>query len=328
MMKLKGWLFAGSLLFAGSSLSALAAPPGELLDQAQANQLVHRVTEAPKTLTFQGIYIQQRHNFMQSYRVFHQGGGGSDVERRESLDGPQLEYLRHGDLISVFTPDARPVTLDRRHTSKMFPRQFPDQADELLGNYQIRKIGRERVAGLDADIYDFEPRDRYRFPHRYWIDTGSGLMLKTVMYGARREVTEVFSFSQINIGGALDKRLLKPVNPVRPVVLEQLPQTPVADPHWQINDLPPGFRLFRQLKRNLPGKNKPVLHYLYGDGLVTVSVFIEPIDPRMPQGLTQQNGISLYSRQTGGYMVTALGEVPPDTVQAFSQAFSPRGGDK
>ncbi|GHD58733.1 MucB/RseB C-terminal domain-containing protein [Jeongeupia chitinilytica] len=328
MMKLKGWLFAGSLLFAGSSLSALAAPPGELLDQAQASQLVNRVTEAPKSLTFQGIYIQQRHNFMQSYRVFHQGGGGADVERRESLDGPQLEYLRHGDLISVFTPDSRPVTLDRRHTSKMFPRQFPDHAEELLGNYQIRRIGRERVAGLDADIYDFEPRDRFRFPHRYWIDSGSGLMLKTVMYGPRREVTEIFAFSQINIGGALDKRLLKPVNPVRPVVLEQLPQAPVADPQWQIDDLPPGFKLFRQLKRNLPGKNKPVLHYLYGDGLVTVSVFIEPIDARMPQGLTQQNGISLFCRHVGNYMITALGEVPPETVQAFSQAFSPRSGDK
>ncbi|BCL75003.1 sigma E factor regulatory protein [Jeongeupia sp. HS-3] len=324
MMTLKGWLFAGSLLFVGSSLSALAAPPGELLDQSQASQLVNRVADAPKTLTFQGIYIQQRHSFMQSYRVFHQGGGGADIERRESLDGPQLEYLRHGDQISVFTPGSRPVTVDRRHTSKMFPRQFPDPAEELLVNYQIRKIGRERVAGLEADIYDFEPRDRYRYPHRYWIDAASGLMLKTVMYGARREVTEVFSFSQINIGGALDKRLLKPVNPVRPVVLEQMPQPLVADPHWEVHDLPPGFKLFRQLKRNLPGKHKPVLHYLYADGLVTVSVFVEPIDPRMPQGLTHQNGISLFSRQVGQYMITALGEVPAETVQAFSQGFSLR----
>jgi sigma-E factor negative regulatory protein RseB len=67
----------------------------------------------------------------------------------------------------------------------------------------------------------------------------------------------------------------------------------------------------------------PVAHLVFSDGLVAVSVFVEPM-PQAPQpvGLSQQGGINVYSRQLNDHLVTVLGETPGATVRqiAFSVA--------
>ena len=76
-------------------------------------------------------------------------------------------------------------------------------------------------------------------------------------------------------------------------------------------------------RRTLRGKVGPVAHIVYSDGLVAVSVFVEPM-PQAPQsiGLSQQGGINTYSRQLDDHLVTVLGETPGTTVRqiAFSVA--------
>ncbi|MDR3428327.1 MULTISPECIES: MucB/RseB C-terminal domain-containing protein [Silvimonas] len=327
MMKTKGWILAGSLFLAGQRLLAASLVPNELLSQQDATQLVARVANAAKTVSFQGVYVHQHGDNMEAFRVIHEAASGNDIERRESLDGPPREFFRQGNQVSLYLPGGQVFPIDRRQSSKLFPRQFPDDADHVLVNYQVRFVGQERVAGQDANIYDFEPRDKLRYPHRYWVHPETGLMLKSVMLGIRREPVEVFAFSQVQIGGPIDRRLLKPTYPVKPAPVDDS-NGPVAlpkDTGWDIHNLPNGFRLLKVGQRPMTGKPKPVIHHLYGDGLVTLSVFIEPFDASAPLGIAQQAGITVFARQAGPYLLTVLGEVPPETVQAFSYAYTPKG---
>lgn len=327
MMKTKGWILAGSLLLAGHRLLAATPSTNDFMSQQEATQLVARVANAARVVTFQGVYVHQHGDNMESFRVVHEAGGGVDIERRESLDGPPREFLRQGNQISLYLPGGQVFPIDRRQSSKLFPRQLPEEPEHVLSNYQVRPAGQERIAGINTDIYDFEPKDKLRYQHRYWVDHETGLMIKSMMLGTRHEPVEVFAFSQIQIGGALDKRLLKPVHPVKPAPLDDNPGTTALpkDPAWDIHGLPGGFRLLKVSQRPMVGKTKPVIHHLYSDGLVTVSVFIEPFDQTAPLGIAQQAGISVFARQAGPYLLTVLGEVPVDTVQAFSYGYTPKG---
>ncbi|UXY13766.1 MucB/RseB C-terminal domain-containing protein [Chitiniphilus purpureus] len=321
------WLLAGGMWL--SSVSLLAGGPASSapLSNAEAGQLVQRVADAARLNSYHGIYVHQYGDRFETVRVVHLADGARDIERRETLDGPPLEMLREGDKVGLYLPeDAYPASVDRRLMSKLFPRQWPEQAQQLLAGYQIRRAGHARVAGVPADIYEFEPRDRFRYPHRYWVHPESGLMLKSMMIGPRNEPIELFTFSQIQIGGTIDRKLLKPNRPLRTLPLESGEGEAIRpqDPEWEVRSLPPGFRLVKT-KRSAWAKGRLVTHHLYSDGLVTVSAFIEPL-PRAnaAPSLAQQGGISFFSRQLGTYLLTVVGEVPTETVQLLSNAYTLR----
>ena len=80
---------------------------------------------------------------------------------------------------------------------------------------------------------------------------------------------------------------------------------------WVVKDLPPGFSKVVEGYRTLRGKSDKVAHLVFSDGLVAVSVFVEPT-PATPQpvGLSQQGGVNVYSRPLNEHLVTVLGEAP------------------
>jgi sigma-E factor negative regulatory protein RseB len=99
-----------------------------------------------------------------------------------------------------------------------------------------------------------------------------------------------------------------------------------ADTGWQVKDPPPGFTKLVEGYRTLRGKPR-VAHLVYSDGLVAVSVFVEPM-PQAPQpiGATpQQDGVNQFRRQLSDHLVTVLGETPGATVRqiAFSVTARP-----
>jgi sigma-E factor negative regulatory protein RseB len=73
--------------------------------------------------------------------------------------------------------------------------------------------------------------------------------------------------------------------------------------------------------RTLRGKPSPVAHIVYSDGLVAVSVFIEPMTVTQTQvGLTQAGGLNVFSTKNDAFLVTVLGEAPPATVRQIAQS--------
>lgn len=318
-MMLRRNLFVWLMLLAGSAGAA------ERLSDAEALKLLERIAKAPTVTSFQGVYVQQHGEHIESVGICHVVEGGVVSERREMLDGPPREMVRHGDQISVYYPEGtRLKSFDPRSNGRLFPRLLPDNPAEVLLNYSLRRSGRERVAGMDAEMIDLEPRDRLRYPHRLWTHVETGLLLKAATLGFKREVFDLYAFSQIQIGNHIDRNLLKPVHPVRPLVLESTAVSAVPNPsQWDTKAIPAGFRMIQQTQRAMPGRSQPVLHHLYSDGIVTLSVFVEPISANASVGAMRQGVLAIYGRQEGSYRVTALGEVPSETVELFAKAYRP-----
>jgi sigma-E factor negative regulatory protein RseB len=86
--------------------------------------------------------------------------------------------------------------------------------------------------------------------------------------------------------------------------------------------------------QTIGGATVPASHLVYSDGLATVSVFVEappgdapgadsgpsaPAEPPM-QGLARVGSGFAFSTVVQGHQVTAVGEVPAQTVQFIAQS--------
>ena len=88
--------------------------------------------------------------------------------------------------------------------------------------------------------------------------------------------------------------------------------------------MPPGFVKIVEGFRHLRG-TREVAHLVYSDGLVAVSVFVEPVGgARHPIGLSTQGGINVYIRQLDENLVTVLGEAPAVTVRQIANSVARR----
>src|SRR5262249_11103428 len=78
----------------------------------------------------------------------------------------------------------------------------------------------------------------------------------------------------------------------------------------------------------MPGSDDPVAHLVYSDGLATVSVFVErrvlqapaALSPPPAPGVAQVGSSSAFSTVREGSKVTAVGEVPPETVKSIANS--------
>jgi len=95
-----------------------------------------------------------------------------------------------------------------------------------------------------------------------------------------------------------------------------------ADSRWQVTQVPDGFLLtdygWHQLSADDPG----VEHWVYSDGLASVSVYIEKSlkDNEAYSGVSYRGALNAYGTMVGGYYVTVVGEVPRHTVELIGKS--------
>jgi sigma-E factor negative regulatory protein RseB len=292
-----------------------------------AMQWLQRAAEAARTLDYAGTVSNQHGMRIETVRLAHFYDAGVEYENLTSLDGPAREVIRLNDQMRCYYSDEKVVRVGPRVLHNVFPSLLPQQVATLLEHYVFRKMEAARVAGRDTQAYVFEPRDAMRYGHKFWADIGSGLLLKARLINENNEPVEQFAFTDIQIGGRLDRSLFKTSFPPTPSGWREF-ETPGGDasPHetgWVVKDLPPGFSKVVEGYRTWRGKPDKVAHLVFSDGLVAISVFVEPT-PQTPLtlGLSQQGGVNVYRRPLNEHMVTVLGEAPGSTVRQIAYSVS------
>ena len=97
-------------------------------------------------------------------------------------------------------------------------------------------------------------------------------------------------------------------------------ETATVDTGWTIAKPPAGFQKVAELKRTLPGREKPVSQIVLTDGVASVSVFVEPAAAsRAAESSSEDGTTSFYARPMGEQLVTVLGEVPLSTAQLVAR---------
>ncbi|HCA27422.1 MAG TPA: transcriptional regulator [Betaproteobacteria bacterium] len=303
----------------------------DMTPQAAGLNWLHRIATAAHRLNYTGIFVYQHGSHVEASRITHLLDASGEYEKLEALDGTPREIIRSNNQVFCYLPGKNAVIVEKRRTVKPFPALLPKQLSDLSANYAVKLGGVERVAGYDCRVIFLSPRDHYRYAHTLWAEAHSGLLLKANMRDGKNRLVDQFAFTQVTIGGPIDKAIFNP-KPAAGAQVWKLPaavndQPAAGGGEWAITGLPPGFIKVLDVMRRMPGKRQPVRHIAYSDGLVAVSVFIAPENKHanLRQGLSRQGVINIDSRMLARHQVTVLGEVPVATIEkiAGSIAYEP-----
>ncbi|NIF81057.1 sugar dehydratase [Paraburkholderia sp. Cy-641] len=326
--RLPAFLFCAAVLL--SATPRVFAQDDPAAARRSAAELLDRIHQAAQQQNYEGAFVYQRGNFVQTSRIAHYSThADGEFEQLESLDGKPRKMLRHNDDMFTFVPERHLVVVEKRQNRDSFPALLAVDGEQVLSVYEPKMLADDRVAGVDSLVMELDPKDAYRFAYKLWADRKTGLLLRAQTLDPSGQVLEQLSFSQVRIGVPVDKAGI--VNGIRnlagwTVVRPPVEPVDMAAQGWQIMPSVPGFHMIRQLRRPMASREAgqppiPVDQAVFSDGLAAISVFVEPVENNSRKEGTGNSGAThvLVKRQ-GNFWITLLGEVPQTTLQQFASA--------
>jgi sigma-E factor negative regulatory protein RseB len=278
---------------------------------------------------YAGVFVHEHTGESETLRVIHRVDGEGVAERLQSMDGSGREFIRRGNQLICYLPDQRTVLVEHSPDAAVLLRGLPRVEAGSASQYDFREVARARVSGRNARVIAIAPLDQMRYGYRVWIDESTAMPLKTQLRDSRGDVLEQIVFTSLNMMSHISRADLEPAVDARGYRWIRRDADPVdaraPSVSWESAAMPPGFRMTASARQMLPVG--PVEHLVFSDGLASVSVFVEPYRDEagsdthaVREDEVAIGASSAYSVTMRGYRVTAVGEVPADTVRVIAQA--------
>ena len=305
---------------------------------------LQRMNKALATRNYDGTFFHVSGGRIESMRIVHRVRAGRVTERLQSLDGSGREFVRANDELTCYLPDQHTVLVEPQQNRGPFLGALPQFDATVSDFYHIEALPEAHIMGRPARVIAVNPKDQFRFGYRLWLDEKTAMPLKTQLCDSHGQVIEQIYFARLEMPENIPDSDLAPT--VHTDGMRWVRQGPSIDnasgalAAYRASQLPPGFRLTVQGAQTLGGATAPASHLVYSDGLATVSVFVEEqgsSDPSVPaaadspaqppmQGLARVGSGYAFSTVVQGHQVTAVGEVPAQTVEFIAHSVKIYGG--
>jgi sigma-E factor negative regulatory protein RseB len=311
------WLLAMSLM-----LPALASAEGE------AYHWLERMNRALHTLDYEGRFVYLHGQALEAMYLAHTVRDGNEREHLVSLTGNAREVIRDNNSVICIVPSGDATKVDKRPAGRRFSPIQPIRPDQLTRFYHLELGGVERVAGREARALTITPADDLRYGYRLLLDSEHHLPLAVSTFNKEGQQISRILFTELKVGedvtapspdlAAQDEmtRTVQPRNELQP--------TP---PRWSFTDLPPGFELSMHRRRLMGPDDHEVEHFVFSDGLATVSVYVEeaPLGEGF-DGVSQMGSVTAIGRRLNEHLATAVGEAPRRTLERILAGIRPEHG--
>lgn len=231
-----------------------------------------------------------------------------------------MEFLRSGDEVHCILPNKRAVLIDSWESESMLFTSMPASSERFADAYSMHVKSSGRVAGRPTTMLSIEPDDGLRFTHRLWLDTETGMPLRTQIVDGNDTVLSEIRFATIDFDVDLELPDFETDHDIADYrwIERRKSVSQAVDTDWDSDALPVGFERVSVHDEVLRGSDKPATHILYSDGLSNVSVFIEPAAGRSSTTRSRIGGANSFSTTRSGYRITAVGEVPVETAERIA----------
>ena len=291
-----------------------------------AEQWLGRMSQALASTSYSGEFVCESAGRSEKLRILHRVRDGQVSERLVSLSGRGRELVRMDDEVVVYLPDQKLAIIERQSGRGQLLGVLSRFSGPGNPWYEVREIGRESALLGPATVVVVRPADSYRFGYRIWIDVATGMPVRSELHDPAGRVIERLVFTSLTVGAEIADADFEPgIDRSQLRWVRQSPQGQGAPPAWRAAQMPPGFRLSANGLQAIAGTRGPVSHLVYTDGLASVSVFIHaPAPGTVPVvGSGHAGAASAFSTVVQGHQVTAVGEVPPDTLRFIATGLKP-----
>jgi sigma-E factor negative regulatory protein RseB len=307
-------LAVGVLTLVGA---AATIEPEAIADEAVDDPatVLSRMALAVERLEYEGTLVYLYGHQLTTLRIAHRFDGGESRESLLALNGPIRAVARDHRGVTCVLPDARPISVERARSGNGVLRSTPLDPDRLAPHYLIHPLGHSRVAGRDTDVIGIIPRDNLRYGYRFYVDQATGLPLKTDLMDHSATPIEQVMFTDLTVMGmATPAQTAEPQHTGQDAAETEGSLPPeqlvdVRDAGWQFDALPSGFRVVAHERPDSAAE-----HFLLSDGLASVSVYIEADSGAGLRGATRMGAVHAAGRMLDDRQVTAVGQVPADTI--------------
>ncbi|KPW94238.1 Sigma E regulatory protein, MucB/RseB [Pseudomonas amygdali pv. myricae] len=284
-----------------------------------AQDAINRLAKVDQQQSYQGTFVYERNGSFSTHRIWHRIADGHVQERLLQLDGSAQEVLRVDGLTQCVSGTLEAGVANPADSSA---RAF--DVKRLSAWYDIKIVGKSRVAGRQATIVALSPKDQHRYGLELHLDNETGLVLKSLLLSEKGQLLERFQFTDLDTAGVLSEQMLNTSADCKPVsVLKAKPEPSISSVAWHSDWLPPGFEVSSSGVRKDSSTQSSVTHLMYGDGLARFSVFIEAVKGGASSDIRTQLGptVAVSRRLTtpqGDMMVTVVGEIPMGTAERIA----------
>jgi sigma-E factor negative regulatory protein RseB len=306
----------------------------------EASEWLEKMNDALATRNYDGTFFHLSEGRVETMRIVHRVRGGRITERLQSLDGSGREFVRNNDELTCYLPDQHTVLVEPRQQHGPFLGSLPKFGADVNEFYHIVELNQTHVLGRAARVIAVNPKDQFRFGYRLWLDEKTAMPLKTQLCDAHGQVIEQILFARLDMPESIPDSDLTPA--VHTEGLRWVRQGATGDSAspdlsaYRVSQLPPGFHLTVSGTQTLGDATVPATHMVYSDGLATVSVFVEdppaepPHVPAAPpmEGLARVGSGFAFSTVVQGHQVTAVGEVPAQTVEFIAHSVKSYGSSE
>lgn len=311
---------AGRLL--GSAVVAVVFGGNAVAQEAR--DWLARMNRAVDQLNYRGTFVHVLGGTAETLYIVHRNADGEDGERILSLDGTGREIVRRGDEVEGILPDRQIVLHETSREVSPLVSALPTNIQDLEPHYEISLGGIVRVADRSAQVLEIKPRDEFRYGYTLWLDQATGMPLQSQLVDGEGQIVEQILFTDIEVPADVPTEALDPSVDTRGFTVLEAPEAPAlaASIPWRAASVPGGFKLSVATQSPIAGSDTPVEHLVYSDGLATVSVFIEDPGTKadVSEGFSSVGSTNAYSLTLRGRKVTAIGEVPRQTVRTIASS--------
>ena len=309
------------LIVLGGLLSSLSY---SVTMKPDAVQLLRQMSQSFSQLDYDGIFVHSENTRMNSMRIQHELKKGKEYESLLDLDGRKIQVIRIDDAVVCVYPNLA-IANEQELSNAPFKRFIGLDSERLKLGYQL-VVGEEigRIAGRDTYELRLVPKDQYRYSHELWLDKNNGFLLKHDMMDQSGTLLDRIQFTSVTFTPNLTLDDFTPgKESYSKKMLEPKPRR--VKNQWQFDWLPKGFSLMWPEARAL---NHGTSMLLLSDGMVTISVFIEPVmnaqsTSYLSMGATVAGEKTLkVGKQL--YLITMVGEVPEVTIEKLMSVFMPK----
>ncbi|BFT29736.1 sigma-E factor regulatory protein RseB [Alteromonas sp. D210916BOD_24] len=289
-------------------------------------QWLEQLSKIISSANFQVTYVQTKVGKETVPYLWRHGvlDDGTEVEQLNLQNGPGRELIRVGDVVSVFEPDVQPYSLRSNHINGPIPSALLYHPQQLLDGYEFVLVGRARVTGRSAQQIRIVSRDNTRFGYQLWLDEKTGMLLKLNMLDLQGGLLEQIQVTAFSINATPSEYFSR----INPSSLPQPMAMAASQPRelsWDVGYLPLGMREIKQDTRRLALTGQVVEYKLLSDGLVDVSVYVQPAEDAVGGDLALRNELSTFLTLTHGKaQVTVVGEIPLQTAKAIATSLGPK----
>ena len=336
-------LCAGS--FSAASLPALSntdvpkTQEPETVSSETANidpaELIDSMSLAVRNLNYEGTFVHAQGTTLTSMQIVHSNTDDDEFERLISLDGEAREVIRNNSLVTCIWPGTESVVVTRSKPRNLLPKIDPSLTSDM--RYSFTRGAPDRVAGRDTHVINVIPGDGFRYGYRFWIDMENTMLLRSMLLDGKGNAVEQVIFTEIEYLDSVDESVFDIVGSDRHAERLSWLEPQAADGTEKVaqqeseqadrisfSALPTGYHEISESYSSTPIKKGAVSHVMLSDGMASVSVYVEYVGREdhhdVSLGWSRMGALNAYTLGTDKALITAVGEVPEDTVEAIAVA--------